>query len=127
LNPASTEAKRIIELTLEPDKEMKKLLIAPYNVVDGKHLPELPVEKIPAEGDPLEIDSELYFVCVNENIRSDDHSVIGVIPLVIRDPSKVKNIQEYIRCLSLAHRKVQFKNDNGNCDFEDCNEMSISK
>ena len=105
---------------------MNKLKISPYNVIDGKYLPELPVDKIPDEGDPLEIDKELYFVCDKDKSQSEDQLVIGVIPLVVRDPAKVKNIKEYINCLSIAHRKVQFKNDKGICDLDNCDEMIIS-
>lgn len=106
---------------------MNKLIISPYNVIDGKELPQLPVDKIPEKGDPLEIDNELYFVCVMDNSRTEEEPMIGVIPLVVRNPASVKNIKEYIKCLSIAHRRVQFKNSNGNCDFEGCNEMQISK
>jgi hypothetical protein len=51
---------------------------------------------------------------------------IGVIPLVVRNPSKVLNIESYIKCLSLAHRKVKFKNDKGTCGLDDCKEMIIT-
>ena len=106
---------------------MKKIQIIPYNVIDGKKLPDLQVEKLPEEGDPLEIDNELYFVCEKYRNQTEDHPAIGLIPLVVRDPAKVKNIKDYIKCLSIAHRKVQFNNENGTCDFESCNEMRISK
>jgi len=51
--------------------------------------------------------------------------VIGVIPLVVRNPAKVLNIKDYIQCLSIAHRKVQFKNDKGICDLDNSSEMII--
>jgi len=105
---------------------MNKLKISPYNVIDGKSLPELPVDKLPNEGDPLEIEKELYFVCEKDIPQSGDSLVIGVIPLVVRDPTKVKNIKEYLNCLSIAHRKVQFKNAKGICDLDNCDEMIIS-
>jgi hypothetical protein len=105
---------------------MSKLKISTYNVIDGKYLPEILVDKIPDKGDPLEIDKELYFVCEKDIPQSEDPLTIGLIPLVVRDPVKVKNIKEYINCLSIAHRKVQFKNDEGICDLSNCNEMTIS-
>lgn len=105
---------------------MSKLIISTYNVIDGKHLPEILVDKIPDKGDPLEIDKELYFVCEKDIPQSEGPLAIGLIPLVIRDPVKVKNIKEYINCLSVAHRKVKFKNDEGICDLSNCNEMIIS-
>jgi len=106
---------------------MKKIQIIPYNVIDGKKFPELMVDQIPEKGDPLEIDKELYFVCENDDkLLLGNHNEIGVIPLVIRDPTKVKNIKEYINCLSIAHRRVNFKNENGSCDLDECNEMIIS-
>jgi len=49
-----------------------------------------------------------------------------VIPLVVRNPSNVEDIDEYIKCLSIAHRRVQFKNKNGICDITNCDEMVIS-
>jgi hypothetical protein len=106
---------------------MKKIRINPYNVLNGKKLPDLQVDKIPEQGDPLEIDNELYFVCEIDKNRTEDRPSFGLIPLVVRDPAKVKNIGDYIKCLTIAHRRVQFVNDKGTCDFESCNEMRISK
>lgn len=105
---------------------MSRIVIKPYNVVAKAHLPEISVDRIPSDGDPLEIDRELYFVCEGDSGQPADHPVIGVIPLVVRNPRDVTNIKDYIQCLSLAHRKVQFKNDNGACDLEHCCEMIIS-
>jgi len=105
---------------------MNKMVIRPFNVVDNTDLPEISVDQIPADGDPLEINGEIYYVCENNFKRQSDLLKIGVIPLVVRDPAKVLNIENYIRCLSIAHRKVQFKNDKGLCDLDNCNEMIIS-
>jgi|ERR1035437_523191 hypothetical protein len=105
---------------------MNKMLIKPFNVVDQSELPEMSVDQVPTDGDPLEIKGELYYVCENIYNQQFDHPLIGVIPLVVRNPSKVSNIKEYIRCLSIAHRKILFKNANGICDIENCDEMIIS-
>lgn len=105
---------------------MGKVVIKPYNVIDQTHLPELTVDQIPTDGDPLEIKGEMYYVCENVFKQHDAYLQIGVIPLVVRNPSKVLNINSYIECLSLAHRKVQFKNAKGVCDMENCDEMTIS-
>jgi hypothetical protein len=105
---------------------MNKLIIKPINVIDHTDLPEILVDHIPTDGDPLEINKELYFVCEMNYKKHDDPPVIGVIPLVVRNPSKVSNIKKYIECLSIAHRKVLFKNDNGICDLDDCDEMIIT-
>ena len=105
---------------------MNKLIIKPYNVIDHTGLPEMSVDQAPSDGDPLEIKEELYFVCEQNYKQHADPYVIGVIPLVVRNPAKVLNIKKYIQCLSIAHRKVQFKNDNGTCDLDSCNEMIIS-
>jgi len=105
---------------------MSRIVIKPFNVVTKEHLPEISVERIPTDGDPLEVGKELYFVCERDSGPQTDHPVIGVIPLVVRNPRDVTNISHYIQCLSLAHRKVQFKNDKGNCDLDNCDEMIIS-
>jgi hypothetical protein len=105
---------------------MEKLVIIPHDVVTQKDLGEISVDNIPADGDPLEIDGELYFVCQKSGPRQSNPGIIGVIPLVVRNPAGVKNIQEYIECLSIAHRRVQFKNKNGLCDFTNCDEMVIT-
>jgi hypothetical protein len=105
---------------------MNRLVIIPYNVVEHINLPEISIDKIPTDGDPLEIKGELYFVCEQNIEEQTDHPLIGVIPLVVRNPTKVKNIEKYISCLSIAHRKVQFKNDKGFCDFDKCDKMIIS-
>jgi hypothetical protein len=105
---------------------MNKVVIKLYDVVSHADLPEISVDSLPTDGDPLEISGELYFVC--EQFRRDKtDQVIGVIPLVVRNPSKVQNIKKYIECLSIAHRKVQFRNARGNCNLQDCDEMLISE
>ena len=105
---------------------MKKVTIIPHDVVSHKDLPEISVDKIPTDGDPLEVKGELYFVCEQNLEQKSDYPVIGVIPLVVRNPAKVKNVNEYVKCLTIAHRKVQFKNKNGICDLDNCEEMIIS-
>ena len=106
---------------------MNKLVIKPFNVVDQCHLAEMSVEKMPTDGDPFEIQGEIYYVCEKISDQQTDSIEIGVIPLVVRDPANVSNIKEYIHCLSIAHRKVMFKNDKGGCcDLESCDEMIIS-
>ena len=105
---------------------MKKVVIKPFNVIDQTELPEMAVDHIPADGDPLEIKGEMYYVCEEIHVQQVESPVIGVIPLVVRNPSKVLNIESYIKCLSLAHRKVQFKNKKGICDLGSCDEMVIT-
>jgi len=105
---------------------MNKVVIIPYDVVAHKDLPEMKVDQFPTDGDPLEIDGELYFVCEQKYKQQADPRMIGVIPLVVRNPANVLNIKKYIECLSIAHRKVQFKNDQGICDLDNCDEMIIS-
>jgi hypothetical protein len=105
---------------------MNKAVIKPFNVVDNSHLPEMSVDQIPTDGDPLEIKGEMYYVCENIYTQKADPPLIGVIPLVVRNPANVLNIESYIRCLSIAHRKVTFKNSKGTCDLENCDEMIIS-
>jgi len=105
---------------------MNKLVIKPYNVVDQTQLPEISVDQIPADGDPLEINGEMFYVCEIVLKQQFDSPVIGVIPLVVRNPANVQNINEYIRCLSIAHRKIVFKNAKGICDLQNCDEMIIT-
>jgi hypothetical protein len=105
---------------------MNKVVIVPHDVVTHANLPEMSVDQIPSDGDQLEINGELYYVCEQNVKQQVNSSVIGVIPLVVRNPAKVLNIKEYIHCLSIAHRKVQFKNDMGICDLDNCDEMVIS-
>lgn len=105
---------------------MSKVVIKPINVIDHTQLPEMTVNQIPTDGDPLEIKGEMYYVCETVFKQQFDFLQIGVIPLVVRNPSKVLNINSYIECLSLAHRKVQFKNAKGICDLDNCDEMIIS-
>lgn len=105
---------------------MKKTVIKPYNVVDESQLPEMSVDNIPTDGDPLEINGEMYYVCENTSTQQSENPLIGVIPLVVRNPAKVSNIKSYIECLSIAHRKVQFRNNKGICDLDNCDEMIIA-
>jgi hypothetical protein len=105
---------------------MSKVVIKPINVIDHTQLPEMTVNQIPTDGDPLEIKGEMYYVCETVFKQQLDSLQIGVIPLVVRNPSKVLNINSYIECLSLAHRKVQFKNAKGICELDNCDEMIIT-
>jgi hypothetical protein len=105
---------------------MSKVKIKPYNVIDNTDLPEITVDQFPQDGDPLEIDREMYFVCETKSEGKDDLQKIGVIPLVVKNPAKVVNIDSYIKCLSIAHRRMQFRKNNNICDFNDCDEMIIS-
>lgn len=84
------------------------------------------LDNLPADGDPLEIDGQLYFVCENTGLVGNG-GTIGVIPLIVRNPSIIKDINRYINCLSRAHRKVMFRNKQGACDLENCEEMVILK
>ncbi|MDP4222046.1 MAG: hypothetical protein Q8868_01925 [Bacteroidota bacterium] len=104
---------------------MSKVKIRPFNVIDHTDLPEIKLDRIPVDGDPLEIDREMYYVCETNFLENDDKK-IGVIPLVVKNPSKVANIESYINCLSIAHRRVQFRKEKNICDFNDCDEMVIS-
>jgi hypothetical protein len=106
---------------------MDQKVIKLYNVVEQTVLPEISVDKLPVEGDPIEIEGEMYYVCEKAKPQQSYSSVIGVIPLVVRNPANVKNIKEYINCLSIAHRRVLFKNKSGGCcDLDNCEEMIIT-
>jgi hypothetical protein len=105
---------------------MNKTVIKPFNVVDDTDLPLINVCQVPMEGDPIEINGEMYYVC-DKNLRQQDGLLkIGVIPLVVKDPSNVLNIKEYIKCLSIAHRRIQLTKGKESCDLDDCDEMTIS-
>jgi len=105
---------------------MNKLKIELFNVIDQTNLTEITVDQIPVAGDPLEIDREMYYVCETNSQENGSLPKLGVIPLIVRNPAKVQNIKRYIDCLSIAHRRVQFRKNNNLCDFNDCDEMTIS-
>jgi len=103
---------------------MDKKVIKLYDVIGDADLPELSFERLPADGDPIEIEGEMYYVCERDFVQ-ESPPAIGVIPLVVRNPSSVSNIDEYVRCLSKAHRKILFKNKKGETDLENSDEMII--
>jgi hypothetical protein len=103
---------------------MDKKNIKLYDVLGEADLPDLSVEQVPADGDPIEVDGEMYFVC-ERDLADEPQPSIGVIPLVVRHPSRVSNIKEYVKCLSKAHRRVLFKNKKGETDLEHSDEMVI--
>ncbi len=108
---------------------MKKVKIQPYNVIDQAELPVITVDHLPENGDPIEIDKEMYYACEpckKEPFDTGSVPKIDVIPLVVKNPSGVPDIKEYLDCLSIAHRRVQFRKKNNICDFNDCDEMIIS-
>jgi len=105
---------------------MNKVKIKPFNVVDQTDLPEITVDQVPVGGDPLEIEREMYYVCETKHKEKDGLQEIGVIPLIVKNPDKVTNIKDYIKCLSIAHRRIQFRKEKNICDLNDCDEMIIS-
>jgi hypothetical protein len=104
---------------------MEKKVIKLYDVVSDKDLPQISVDEIPSDGAPLEIEGDLYFVCERENIQTVTPA-IGVIPLVVRNPASISNIDQYIKCLSMAHRSVKFRNKKGPADLDHAEEMIIT-
>ena len=40
---------------------MRKVKIKLFNVVDRTGLPEIKMDRLPVDGDPVEIESEMYF------------------------------------------------------------------
>lgn len=105
---------------------MKKIKLKAYNVIDNTILPEIMFDRIPVAGDPVEIEHEMYYACETNYEEKDGVQEIGVIPLVVKNPTEVDNIADYIKCLSIAQRRIQFRKDNNICDFSDCDEMTIS-
>jgi hypothetical protein len=105
---------------------MTKVKIIPFNVVDHTDLPAITVDHVPVDGDPLEIDRDMYYVCETNYRQKDGLQEIGVIPLVVKNPAKVANIKDYIKCLSIAHRRIKFRKEKKICDLNDCDEMIIS-
>lgn len=104
---------------------MKEKVIKVYNVLDNEVLPEITVTDLPSDGDPIELDDDMYYVCERAYDNKEDPR-IGVIPLIIRNPASVSNIEQYVKCLSMAHRKVMFKNKHGISSLEASEEMIIS-
>lgn len=103
---------------------MKNIRI--FNVIDNISLAETKLDKLPEVGDPIEIDHEMYYVCERTVQSEGDNEAIGVIPLIVRNPQKIENINDYLKCLTLAHRRIKFMSENKECDLNDCNEMIIS-
>lgn len=89
-----------------------QLTIKPFNVIDRNELSEMTVDRLPVDGDPLEINWEMYYVCETNSQQKDYPLKIGVIPLVIKNPKMAENIEHYLRYLSVAKRKIQYRNDN---------------
>jgi hypothetical protein len=102
---------------------MNKKILKLYDVTADTELPDLLVSELPSDGDPIEVNGEIYFVC-EKNYAGDD--TLGVIPLIVKNPSAVTNIGKYVKCLSTAQRRIQFRNKNGNSGLENSEEMIIS-
>jgi len=54
----------------------------------------------------------MYFICETNKMEKDGFREIGVIPLVVKDLKKVENIGSYLRYLSIAQRRIQYRNEN---------------
>lgn len=105
---------------------MDKVNVKLIDVVDNTTLPAVSLDQIPCEGDAVEINGETYYVCEKNYGKTDGTQSVGVIPLVVKNPSNVRNIKSYIDCLSIAHRRVLFRKGNSSCSLEECDEMIIS-
>jgi hypothetical protein len=68
----------------------------------------------------------MYYVCETSYQQKDGLQEIGAIPLVVRNPAKVLDIKNYLKCLSIVHRKVHLTKDKEICDLDNCVEMIIS-
>jgi hypothetical protein len=95
-----------------------------YNVITDAELPDMSVSELPSDGDPLEIAGELYFVCERDYTRPDI-PLIGVIPLIVKNPSRITNIDQYLKCLSKAHRRVQYRHKINGSESENSEEIII--
>ncbi|HEX2919776.1 MAG TPA: hypothetical protein VHO50_01290 [Bacteroidales bacterium] len=104
---------------------MKKTKIRLYDVVRKAELSEILVDDLPTDGDPFEINGEIYFVC-ERNLDDRSKPTIGVIPLIVRNPSSVSNIDHYLECLSVAHRKVLFSKGQEITDLPNSDTMVIT-
>ena len=61
----------------------------------------------PVNGDPLEIDSQMYFVCETKDQVTDGMQAVGVIPLVIKNTTRIKSLESYLESLQVALRRMQ--------------------
>lgn len=93
--------------------------LKPYNIIDRAELPEIIVDQFPVNGDPLEINEEIYYVCETNCQKKEDLHWIGVIPLVIKNPGQVTNIENYKKYLAVALRRNQYLNRNNNLHYKD--------
>ena len=83
------------------------ITIRPFNVIDRTELPEVTVDSVPVNGDQLEIDSQMYFICETKNQLADGRQTVGVIPLVIKNTTKIKSMESYLESLHVALRRMQ--------------------
>lgn len=93
--------------------------LKPYNIIDRAELPEIMADQFPVNGDPLEINDEMYYVCETNCREKEGMQWIGVIPLVIKNPGRVKNIESYKKYLAVALRRNQFLKRNNILNFKD--------
>ena len=54
----------------------------------------------------LKRDISENYACVTKYEEKNGVQEIGVIPLVVRNPTKVINIWNYNKCLSIAQRRI---------------------
>jgi hypothetical protein len=71
---------------------LSRVKILPFEVIDQNDLTEIKTDQVPVDGDPLEIDSEIYYVCETKCMKNNGFQKIGVIPMVVKNPSVVQNI-----------------------------------
>jgi len=90
------------------NKIIMSITIKPFNVIDRNELPEVTVDRIPVDGDPLEIDREMYFVCETNHQVVEGRQAVRVIPLVIKNTNEIKNMESYLQSLHVALRRMQY-------------------
>jgi hypothetical protein len=83
------------------------LTIKPFNVEYRNELPEVTLDRVPVNEDPLLIDSLMYFVCEIKNQVTYGTQPIGEIPFVIKNTTKIKSIESYLESLDVALRRMR--------------------
>jgi len=84
-----------------------QITVIPYNVIDRTELPLVWLDKIPENGESLEIASMKYYVCGTEYHGKGGLTTIKVIPCVIRYNSKGWAFGSYFDSLASALSRME--------------------
>ncbi len=83
------------------------ITVIPFNIIDRTELPSVRLDQVPVNGDTMEINSQIYYVCDTDDVKYDHYQTVRVIPGIIGNTFKGAVSGSYFESLSAAITRLQ--------------------